>query len=682
MNNFFYQKQISIFKHWTRKSYAIFQSLKLQIKISTISVAMLLLGFAQESQAQTNEPKQAEQEVSLDTLEVMGELTPELESELARQVQVIEAASLELNPIQSLQDVLNSMPQVDIRTRGNNDIQADLNIRGSNFDQVQILLNGFDMTDPQTGHHSLNLPITFSQISRIELLAGPGSRVLGPNAYAGAVNFATPKPNADIITLNTIVGDFGLLNMSASIALKSNKFSHYFATNYSSSKGYIENTDFKRTSLFYYGDYSLKKAELSWQLAYSDKAFGANSFYTPKYPNQFEQLRTVFGGVRFKTKGRISTSTQFHYRGNADRFELIRDGYESPAWYSHHNYHFNQVYQFTSKAWTWWKLGKTSIAANVRNEEIYSNVLGSEVIDTMQAYFDSEGYYNKHDNRLYTTISMEHVYVYKKFKISAGLMYYYFPKTNNENGVFPGIDMSYSVNNSLKFYAGINKGMRLPTFTDLYYNGPSNIGNPDLLAESQVAYQIGSKFDIGFLKFNAEAFYNDADNSIDWVRKSDTVKWQPINITNVQSYGFDISVAINTKDFKGDFIKNLSFNYSYINKQSSSSDYQSHYVMDYLKNKFVINLEHNIYKNLSLGYNFRYNDRFGEYQKYNANDKSFVPQNYDDFALLDLRLNWKHDSWHVYADLSNVFNKQYQDYGNLEQPGRWFSLGVKYKIIL
>ena len=680
MNNFYYQKQISIFKHWTRKSYAIFQSLNLQIKISTISLAMLLLGFAQESQAQTHEPKQAEQEVSLDTLEVMGELTPELETELARQIQVIEAASLELNPVQSLQDVLNSMPQVDIRTRGNNDIQADLSIRGSNFDQVQVLLNGFDMTDPQTGHHSLNLPITFKQISKVELLAGPGSRVLGPNAYAGAVNFATPKPMGSKLIVDAVVGDFGLVDIAASVAIKKNRVSHYFSTNYAVSKGYIENTDFKKISIFYFGNFRINKSDLSWQFAYSDKAFGANSFYTPKYPNQFEQLRTIFGGVKFKTKGKVSTITKVHYRGNADRFELIRNGYDAPNWYTHHNYHFNQILQFTSKAYMWWQLGKTSIAANVRNEEIYSNVLGSEKIDTMQAFFDPKGYYIKHDARLYTTASLEHTYIYKNMKIAGGLMYYYFPKSDNENGFYPGVDISYKINNNIKFFVGVNKGMRLPTFTDLYYNGPSNIGNPQLKAESQLAYQIGSKIKFSIFEVNTQLFYNDATNSIDWVRKADTLKWQPINITDVQSYGFDIGFNVEMKKITNGIIRNLSFSYSFLDKQSSSSNYQSHYVMDYLKNKFVVNLEHKLYKSFSIGYVFRYNDRVGEYQKYDADTKTYKPEQYSAYSLLDIRLNWKHKAWLIYADMSNVLDVKYQDYGNLMQPGRWFKLGIKYEL--
>ncbi len=682
MSNNYQQKLIHSFRHWTRKSYAIFQSLKLQIKISSLSVAMLLVGLAQEANAQSNKPRQNSQEYSLDTLEVMGELTPVLETELAREVQAIEVRSLELVSINSIQETLNQIAGVDLRQRGNNDVQSDLSLRGSSFDQVQILLNGFDMTDPQTGHHSLNLPISFQQLSRAEVLIGAASRVLGPNAYAGAVNFVTDIPKKNAVAADFSVGDFGLYDITSSIKLKQKYFSHFLSVNYATSKGYIENTDFKKATFFYYGNYAAKKALLSWQFSYSDKAFGANSFYTPKYPYQFEELNTLFAGLKLKTKGKISTLTTAHFRANADRFELIRDGYEKPIWYKNHNYHRSNVVQVSSKAWHWWKLGKTTIAANVRHEEIYSNMLGSETIDTIIPVINNNGYYNKYASRLYTTASLEHVYRINNLKIAAGLMYYYFPKGNNENGLYPGIDLSYNISSNIKILAGINTGMRLPTFTDLYYNGPSNIGNPDLIAESQVSYQLGSKFRYKKFKLSIQSFYNDANNSIDWVRKSDTIKWQPINITNVQSYGFDIGLRINLNEFGVKCFNSINISYSFLDKKSSSQEYQSHYVMDYLKHKFIISFNHKIYKGVSLGYTYRFNSRVGEYQNYNADSKTFLPEPYKAYNLLDLRLSWKTNSWLLFADLKNVFDVSYQDYGNIEQAGRWFSIGARYNVEL
>jgi len=362
-------KRLISFSHWTRKSYAIFQSLNKQIRISSLSIALLIgfsvnNGFAQEVVV----PNNSEEEYDLDTLEVLSELTPELATTLSRSVQVIDVASLRNSSNQSLQDVLINYSQVDLRQRGKNDVQSDMSIRGSTFDQVQVLFNGFDITDPQTGHHSLNIPISKSQIRSIQLLSGSGSRVLGPNAYAGAVNILTHKPTKTAFDYDLLFGDFGLIDISFSFTYKKNKIGHYIASNFSQSNGYTDNTDFKRYSFLYNGIYNSKRKELSWFAAYSDKAFGANSFYTPKYPNQFEQLRNTFLGVRFKTHGKISTSNQLHYRANIDRFELFRDGIQAAPWYSHHNYHFTQVLQYTAKAWMWSDYGKSTLTANIRSE--------------------------------------------------------------------------------------------------------------------------------------------------------------------------------------------------------------------------------------------------------------------------------------------------------------------------
>ena len=674
-------KRLISFSHWTRKSYAIFQSLNKQIRISSLSIALLVgfsvnNGFAQEVVV----PSNSEEEYDLDTLEVLSELTPELATTLSRSVQVIDVASLRNSSSQSLQDVLINYSQVDLRQRGNNDIQSDMSIRGSTFDQVQVLFNGFDITDPQTGHHSLNISISKSQISSVQLLSGSGSRVLGPNAYAGAVNILTCKPKKTAFDYDLLFGDFGLVDISLSFTYRKNKVGHYIAGNFSQSNGYIDNTDFKKYSLFYNGIYNSKRKELSWFTAYSDKAFGANSFYTPKYPNQYEQLRNVFVGVRLKTNGKISTSNQLHYRANIDRFELFRDGIQAAPWYSHHNYHFTQVLQYTGKAWMWSDFGKSTVTANVRSEGIFSNVLGIAMTDTISGLFDNDAYYTKTDQRTYYTFAFEQVYSWKKMKIAGGLMYYFLPNNENIDGIYPGIDLSYDFSKKWKVFASANTGMRLPTFTDMYYNGPSNIGNSDLQAESQVSYEIGSNFKSKLYDFSASIFINDASNSIDWVRKSDTVKWQPINITNVLSYGADLSLTIypsRMNDSKFNWINYVSFKYSFIDKETSSAEYMSHYVMDYLKNKFVVNLNHKIYKSISIDYLLHYHQRVGQYLHYDTQTQLETPKDYNPYTLLDIQLNWQIKQLHFYANISNIFNVEYQDYGNVKQPGRWFSLGVK-----
>src|SRR5690606_2582741 len=104
----------------------------------------------------------------------------------------------------------------------------------------------------------------------------------------------------------------------------------------------IENTDYLIQNLYYRGALQSGNNELSLQAGYTIKEFGSNSFYTPKYPNQFEATHTTFASVGIKTGNRgVDLEPKFYFRRNHDRFELFRN--EAPSWYTSHNYHTTDV---------------------------------------------------------------------------------------------------------------------------------------------------------------------------------------------------------------------------------------------------------------------------------------------------------------------------------------------------
>ena len=70
-------------------------------------------------------------------------------------------------PVQTVADIIKYCAGVDVRTRGASGAQADISMRGGTFDQVRILLNGIDITDAQTGHYSMNLPLSADLITGI-----------------------------------------------------------------------------------------------------------------------------------------------------------------------------------------------------------------------------------------------------------------------------------------------------------------------------------------------------------------------------------------------------------------------------------------------------------------------------------------------------------------------------------
>ena len=56
-----------------------------------------------------------------------------------------------------------------------------------------IGLNGANLTNPQTGHYNLDLPINLSDIERIEIIQGPASFLYGAGAFSGGINIVTKK---------------------------------------------------------------------------------------------------------------------------------------------------------------------------------------------------------------------------------------------------------------------------------------------------------------------------------------------------------------------------------------------------------------------------------------------------------------------------------------------------------
>ena len=130
----------------------------------------------------------------------------------SRSIDLITQDDITASSADNVAELLNDVAGVDIRQRGPHGVQSDIGIRGGTFDQTLILINGIKMTDPQTGHHSMNIPVDIDNIERIEVLKGPAARIFGQNGFAGAINIITKKPEEDRINIGISTGEYQLIN--------------------------------------------------------------------------------------------------------------------------------------------------------------------------------------------------------------------------------------------------------------------------------------------------------------------------------------------------------------------------------------------------------------------------------------------------------------------------------------
>ncbi len=112
---------------------------------------------------------------------------------------VITAKQIKQMGFRTLADILKTVPGYDVQM----DISGTKNIsvRGSGFqnsERVRFLIDGHAVNDPYWGGATNNFwDLVVENIKRIEVIRGPGSVMLGKNAFVGVVNIVT-KDTEDI----------------------------------------------------------------------------------------------------------------------------------------------------------------------------------------------------------------------------------------------------------------------------------------------------------------------------------------------------------------------------------------------------------------------------------------------------------------------------------------------------
>lgn len=611
--------------------------------------------------------------IKLAEIEVSTGRAPVLFSKTGRSIEVVGRTTIEKMPVLSVEKVLDMMQQIDIRQRGPLGIQSDVGIRGGSFDQVLILLNGVNITDPQTGHFNLNLPVSLNCIERIEVLEGPAARVYGPNAFSGAINFITTSNVRNSSTLNATAGSHGLLAASASRRQGYKNTEHFISASHSQTDGYMADTDFRNTNLFYQGRLKLDNANIELQTGFNTKDYGALTFYSAKYPNQYEENRTTFASVKLNSGSRTIHSSQAYWRRNSDLFDLMR---YSPD--NKNNHHLTDVLGVKQNILIPWRMGKTSVGGEIRSETVWSTTLGNEMVQPKKvAGHDAQ--YTKWFSRSNTALFVEHTWQHNNLSLTWGVLVNGNSALDWKFDLFPGADVSWWIHPKVKLTASANKALRLPTFTDLFYLDPVQKGNADLRPEEAVTYEGGVSAFQNYGSLRVSVYRQNAERLIDWGKTEGETMYQSRNLSRMKSVGVQFSGSIIPKELFGSrfFIQKIDAGF-FINHQDKKAEtgYESRFVMDYLKQKLVINIENRLPLQIMINWNIKYQDREGNYHHFATSET----RGYRPFWLTDVRMSRQFGNLALYAEASNLFDNKYEDIANVPQPGLWIRGGININI--
>lgn len=620
------------------------RSVLLSLMLSVISS-----GYAQEKTT-------SEQEITNNIEEiVIYNQRLQLPSSLKnRNITILSKEQIKQLPVSSVNELLSYAAGVDLRQRGPFGTQADLSIDGGSFEQNLLLLNGQKLTDPQTGHNALNIPVPLEAIERVEILRGPSARLYGVNSLTGVVNIVTKNPSKDGLFAHVYGGTsfkkdkeddhgdmFNGRGVQVGGTVIKKKHNHMLFGTHDSGNGYRYNTAFHNNKVFYQGNIVPNENNSIMVLGgYARSSFGANGFYAaPGDKNSKEIVSTTF--ANFSSKHRLSDkfllSPSVAYRYNFDDYQYFRHKLDVAR-----SRHYTHAITADVKGQYDVDFGKFNVGAEMRYEEINSTNIG----DHSKSNY---GFFAEFQREFFNSLDIN-VGAYVNYNTQYGWQ------------VFPGIDMSYAFNSNWKAVFSAGTSQRLPSFTDLYLNQrPGNVGNPDL--DPEKAYQVegGAKYIKDGFSAEAFVFYRDIDEFIHWVRSDITQPFEPVNAAKNKTTGVNTTFKYAFGNEVSQWNLGLAYTYLSPKLENRAENKISKYSSEALKHQVVGTINYK-YKNFSTAFVNRFNDRLS----------------YKSYWVNDIRMSYTMDKFNVYIDAQNIFNTTYNEAGVVPMPGRWLTLGVKF----
>lgn len=591
-------------------------------------LALSVLAFQKNLMAQ-------DQARDIDEVNLQGRFLSTPYNDVNENVTVITKQQIQNSPATSIDELLQFYSGLDIKRRGSNGVQSDITIRGSSFEQVLILVNGIRMNDSQTGHNTFNIPFDISSVERVEIIKGSSAKLYGQNVYAGVINIVTKSSSEEQVTIKAQGGDFKTYDLSASATFGSEKFTNLFSISNGASDGYRYNTDYQIRNFFYQNKLKLNEGSLSLQAGFSEKKFGANGFYaSPTAINQYEETQASVVSLQYQQKfNNLSVNSSIYWRRGQDMYLYTR---QNPAGYR--NMHIGNNVGGTVNATYESSLGTTGIGVDYRKEYLVSSNLGDRNRDVTQVFFD-------HQFRFFN----------QKLEINPGASW---ANYSSGNFFYPGMDVGFIFNPNHKVFGAISKGFRIPTFTDLYYTSPTEIGNPDLVPESAVSSELGYRFQNDKILAKISGFIRNTNNGIDWLKETPESPWKAENVGEINLKGFETEFRHQLFPFL-----NYRLGYTYLDNQYKNEEL-SRYALQNLRHQVVAQLDVKFLKFFSNQLIYKYSERV----------------NLGSYNIVDEQINFRYKDLNFYVLINNLTNTKYTETNLVPMPGRWFHLGFTYQI--
>ncbi len=439
-------------------------------------------------------------------------------------------------PSWSIADQLAQMPGVATGQRQLFGVPADLSIRGSTPDQTRVLLDGVDVTEIQTGHHSLDLPLEPGDVMFLDLAHG-GSTLRGASAAAGSLDLEPRWPGrSGGGELSLTAGGQGVWDASGSADLHLGEGGLRLSLDRLRADGDRPGTEASSWTATARLRTSGTGGSSDYFFGYSRREFGAADFYEP-YPSR-ERTTSFHAAMRVwrRASERVTIEPRVYFHRHTDQFVLDRD---DPDLYR--NDHHTQRAGAMLRAAAELGRGFTGEAgAEIGLEDIRSEgvrrMRGGELVEDAAL-----GGHQRQRSALAAELGRDG----DCWRWSAGL------RTDVRSEYRPRVERraaaDWSPREWLTVGAQAGSLFRVPNFTELYYADPRNLGANGLAPEHGWSWEAGieaRRSGVNHWRARATWFQRRELDVIDWVRPLDTgAPWQARNVGAAVTRGLESEIA-------------------------------------------------------------------------------------------------------------------------------------------
>ena len=101
-----------------------------------------------------------------------------------------------------------------------------------------------------------------------------------------------------------------------------------------------------------------------------------------------------------------------------------------------------------------------------------------------------------------------------------------------------------------------------------------------------------------------------------------------------------------------------------MNSNKKTESYESEYLLDFLRNQLIMNVENYWWFDIKQSWLFRYEDRV----------------NFENNFIVDSQISKELGYFNLFIKVTKLFNKSYQQISGVPLPGRWIITGIRFKI--